>query len=142
MQEEQRRVVIWGCGGAGKTQLVSTYVFTNQADFSAIFWVNASSEVSLRKTYADIARHLSLTVPSNDTTDCNSQQASIDSVKDWFTDHERGDWLLVIENADNLNVVDIEGFIPPTSKGNVIIISQNRQAAGYGSAIELGEMDV
>lgn len=95
----------------------------------------------LKRTYADIARHLGLATSSNGTTDGNAQQTLIDFVKDWFTDHVRGDWLLVIDNADNLEEVDIVTFIPRTNKGNVRITSRGRQAEGFGPAIEPGEMD-
>ena len=135
-EEEQQRLVIWGSGGVGKTQLVSTYVLRNRSNFSAVFWVTASSDFTLRKTYADIAKHLELATPPG-----GDQQAAIDSVRDWFTDYKQADWLLVIDNADKLDEVDIETFIPPTNKGSVIITSRNRQAAGFGTALELGEMD-
>lgn len=129
-------MAVWGPGGAGKTQLVSTYAFRNQSKYSAIFWVTASSDITLRKTYADIAKYLDLALPSG-----GDQQTAIDSVRDWFTDHQQGDWLLVIDNADNLDEVEIHTVIPPINKGSVIITSRNRQAAGFGPAIEIGEMD-
>lgn len=100
-----------------------------------MFWVTASSETTLRKTYADIAKYLDLRLPSD-----RDPQTAIDSVRDWFTDHKQGDWLLVIDNADNLNEVDIQPFIPPINRGSVIITSRNRGAAELGPAIELGEM--
>ena len=100
-----------------------------------MFWVTASSDTTLRKTYADIAKYLDLGLPSG-----GDPQTAIDSVRDWFTDHKQGDWLLVIDNADKLNEVDIQPFIPPINKGSVIITSRNREAAELGTAIELGEM--
>ena len=91
----------------------------------------------LRKTYADIAKYLDLGLPTG-----GDLQTAIDSVRDWFTDHRKGDWLLVIDNAENLNEVDIQPFIPPINKGSVIITSRNREVAELGNAIELGEMKV
>lgn len=129
-------MAVWGPGGAGKTQLVSTYAFRNESRYSAIFWVTASNDITLRKTYSEIAKHLDLALPSG-----GDQQTAIDSVKDWFTDHQQGDWLLVIDNADNLDKVDIHSIIPPINKGSVIITSRNRQAAAFGPGIEIGEMD-
>ncbi|KAL8999156.1 MAG: hypothetical protein Q9169_001935 [Polycauliona sp. 2 TL-2023] len=133
---EQRRVAVWGPGGAGKTQLVSTYAFRNQSRYSAVFWVNASSDTILRKDYADIAKHLDLGLPSGE-----DPQTAINAVRDWFTDHKRGDWLLVIDNADNLKEVNIQPFIPPINKGHVIITSRNRETAELGTGIEIGEME-
>ena len=132
---EQQRIAVWGPGGAGKTQLVSNYAFRNQSRYSAVFWVTASSNLTLRKTYADIAEYLDLGLPSG-----GDSETAIKSVRDWFTDHEQGDWLLVIDNADKLNEVDIQPFIPPINKGNVIITSRNRAVAELGIALEVGEM--
>lgn len=92
--------------------------------------------MTLRKTYADIAKYLGLVLSSD-----SDQQTAIDFVRDWFTDHEQGDWLLVIDNADNLDDVDIHSVILPINHGSVIITSWTRQAAGFGTAIEIGEMD-
>lgn len=89
----------------------------------------------LRKTYANIAEYLDLGLPSG-----GDLQTAIDSVRDWFTDHQQGDWLLVIDNADKLDEVEIQPFIPPINKGSVIITSRNRAVAELGIAIELGEM--
>lgn len=47
----------------------------------------------------------------------------------------------MIDNADKSDEVDIQSVIPPINKGNLIITSRNRQAAGLGTAIEIGEMD-
>lgn len=99
-----------------------------------MFWVTASSNTTLRKNYADIAKYLGLGLPSG-----GDPQTAIEFVRDWFTDHKQGDWLLVIDNADKIEV-DIQPFIPPINKGSVIITSRNREAAGLGTAIELGEM--
>ena len=132
---EQQRIAVWGPGGAGKTQLVSTYAFRNQSRYSAVFWVTASSNSILRKTYADIAEYLNLGLPSG-----GDLQTAIDSVRAWFTDHEQGDWLLVIDNADKLNEVKLQPFIPPINKGSLIITSRNRAVAELGIAMELGEM--
>lgn len=90
----------------------------------------------MRKTYAKIAKYLGLVLPPE-----SDQQAAIDEVREWFTDQGPGDWLLVIDNADNLDEADVPNFIPATNKGSVIITSRNRQAAGLGHAIELGDME-
>ncbi|KAI9668907.1 MAG: hypothetical protein M1817_005186 [Caeruleum heppii] len=153
---QQRRVVVWGCGGAGKSQLVTKFICTHTKDFSDVFWVLARTESSLRDTFADIARQLGLAEKLDfSTTDSagvisvcqgaeglSRQQRAITAVKDWFSRHETGDWLLVVDNADDLKTVNVESFLPQTMKGNIIITSRNRQAQAFGPAVELAEMDV
>ncbi|KAI9849349.1 MAG: hypothetical protein M1837_004809 [Sclerophora amabilis] len=72
--------------------------------------------------------------------DLPSQQRVIDAVKQYFTNHDSGDWLLVVDNADDLKEINVEAFTLQILKGSVIIASRNRQAQGFGSAIELGEL--
>ncbi|KAI9800977.1 MAG: hypothetical protein M1825_003511 [Sarcosagium campestre] len=137
----QRRVVVWGCGGAGKSQLVTQWVCTHAQFFSDVFWITARSAINLKETFADIARQIGLPERIESAPeDAASQKRAIDAVKRWFAEHDPGDWLLVVDNADELDAIDVEAFIPQTLKGNVIITSRNRQAQGFGPAIELGEL--
>jgi hypothetical protein len=142
----QRRCVIFGLGGAGKTEIAVHYALQHTDDFSAIFFVSAKDTQTLRSDYADIARLLGLAeaLPqgANDVaTDVAKHDAAIAAVKEWFTDQEDGDWLLIIDNADDLEGVAVQEFIPPTRKGHIILTSQDRRAASLGPSIEIDEMD-
>jgi len=140
----QRILVIWGVGGSGKTQLAFHYATQYEKEFSAAFWVNAEDNAGIREDYADIAWRLRLPEAIRNKpeslVDSSGEEIAIQAVKEWFTDHEEGDWLLIIDNADNLEGVDLEEYIPPTKRGHVIITSQDKQAA-FGASIELGTME-
>jgi hypothetical protein len=107
--------------------------------------VSAKDSAAIRRDYADIARKLILpeAVGNNpaDFGDSSGQEIAIQAVKEWFTDQEEGDWLLIIDNADNLEEVDLEEYIPSTRKGHIIITSQDKQIAALRASIELGKMD-
>jgi hypothetical protein len=113
-------------------------------DFSAIFFVNAKDTLTVRTDYCAIARCLklpeALAEAADKSEDLSAQDASIEAVKTWFIDHDEGDWLLIVDNANDLDGVNLEEYIPATKKGHIIITTQDRQAAGLGPAIELGEM--
>jgi hypothetical protein len=138
----QRRVILWGVGGAGKTELAFQYALKYEDEFSA-FCVNARDETSIRKDYLAIAKSLKLpevvTSSAGDLGNTIASAAVVEAVKEWFVDHN-SDWLLIIDNADNLEAFNLNQYLPTTKKGCVIITSQNKQAAGYGPSIELGEM--
>ncbi|APA06313.1 hypothetical protein sscle_01g010830 [Sclerotinia sclerotiorum 1980 UF-70] len=51
----QRRFVIYGLGGSGKTQFYCKFAQDNRENFWAIFWIDASSQESARHTFSDIA---------------------------------------------------------------------------------------
>lgn len=107
--------------------------------------MSAKDSAAIRRDYADIARKLILpeAVGNNpaDFGDSSGQEIVVQAVKDWFTDQEEGDWLLIIDNADNLEEVDLEEYIPSTRKGHIIITSQDKQTAALRASIELGKMD-
>ena len=52
------QVVIYGTGGMGKTQLALNYVFSFHREYSAVFWVNAASEQTLKLAFTDIMQDL------------------------------------------------------------------------------------
>lgn len=131
----QRRAVIWGIGGAGKTEVAVNYALQYSQDFSAIFFVSAIETSEIRKGYADIASHLGL----------SEAVEAVEAVKSWLQEQEKGDWLLIIDNADDLDGVSIKEYIPHGNKGHIILTSQDRGAANICPAtipatIELGEM--
>lgn len=154
-------MVVWGAGGCGKTALAVNYALQYSKEFSAIFMVSAKDTETMRKDYSDIASHLGLheAVPEGEV-DVAKQDAAIKAVKRWFTDHEGGDWLLIIDNADDLARevevkndeksdekkqarpgVDVQDYIPATRKGHIIMTSQDRRAASFSPySIELADM--
>ena len=154
-------MVVWGAGGCGKTAIAINYALEYSREFSAVFLVSAKDNETLRKDYSDIASHLGLpeAVPEGEV-DVAKQDIAIKAVKRWFTDHEGGDWLLIIDNADDLARevevtsdgksdekkqtiagVDVQDCIPPTRKGHIIMTSQDRRAASFSPySIELADM--
>jgi len=91
----QRRTIIWGIGGAGKTQLAISYALKYDRDFSAIFFVSAKDTPTVRKDYCAIARYVklpeALAQAVDKPDDLSAQDASVRAVKTWFIDHGEGD---------------------------------------------------
>jgi hypothetical protein len=139
-----RRVAIWGVAGAGKTQLAFQYALQYESEFSAVFYVNARDETSFRRDCLAIAKTLKLPELSGGSDSELVQDAVIEAVRDWLTDHDRGDWLLIVDNADNLDDFNPVDYLPATSKGNIILTSRNQQAVAFGGpghSVELGGME-
>ncbi len=92
---------IVGLGGLGKTQTAAEYAYRFRTQYQAVLWVRADK----RKFLADfraLVRLLELSEPEN----------PIETMHTWFK--EKSDWLLVLDNADDLQIVD--AFLPRTQR--------------------------
>jgi hypothetical protein len=54
----------------------------------------------------------------------------VDSVKRWLSKEENSSWLLIFDNADDLESVKISKYFPATSWGHIIITSRDQTAIG------------
>lgn len=48
-------VVLHGLGGIGKTQLAIEYIRRHKEKYTAIFWLNANDQDSLKLSFRDVA---------------------------------------------------------------------------------------
>ncbi|PGH02751.1 hypothetical protein GX51_04485 [Blastomyces parvus] len=144
----QGRVCLWGPGGVGKTQLAAAYALSHKQHYSHILKVSARSFASLEEDFAKIIHEVTphAGVDANPNSKANTQvsqaemQENIHAVHRWFSDHQTGDWLLIIDDV-SLEGVNILGFIPRTETGNVLITGQSREIGGYGHLIPLDDLD-
>ena len=89
-----------------KSQIAIEYCYRwhNQHPQGHVIWIHASNQARLDQAYKGIARKLQL--PS-----CNDPETDIfEIVFEWLCDEDHGQWLLVLDNAD-----DIETFSSPMS---------------------------
>lgn len=108
-------------GGCGKTQTAIHFIFQNQPKYeTGILFLNATSKASLVADFARLQQLLGLS-ESND---------AVGSVKRWLAKEEHSKWLMVFDNADDLQVVPVWQYFPTTSWGHIIITSRNPEAIG------------
>ena len=97
--EEFTTVALYGLGGVGKTQVANAFAhWTKEYKPScSVFWVPALSMSSFQEAYEAIATELRL------------QKAENQDVKALVRDHlsaeDAGNWLLVLDNADDHKLV-------------------------------------
>ncbi len=94
---QQRVVAVHGVGGVGKTQTLVQYAYLHRADYAAIFWMLAASVNDFRSSFWTLAQVLNL------PTESLKQEDVERNVKFWLTTHS--DWLLLVDNADELALV-------------------------------------
>ncbi|KAF4948389.1 hypothetical protein FGADI_9701 [Fusarium gaditjirri] len=151
-----RRAALYGLGGVGKTQIALSYAYWIQGvsqDIS-VFWVHASSVEKFSESYANIANECRISGHEDPTFD------ALSTVRDWLESKQSGQWLMVIDNADDMQLffphndssklkADTESgmsqFIPQCPHGNILVTTRNMQVGSRLTKgkfpIEVGKMD-
>lgn len=118
---ESAEHVVYFLGGSGKTQTALKYANCNRHKYpSGVFFFTARSDATLA---ADLAR-ICETLQISDTS--SKSQA----FKQWLSQENNGNWLLIFDNADDLDAVPISDYIPKTSWGHIIITSRDQTTIG------------
>ncbi|TGO39560.1 hypothetical protein BHYA_0051g00010 [Botrytis hyacinthi] len=128
-------VVLRGLGGQGKTQIALKYCHVSRSKFEAMFWVDASSESSVirsfEKIYAKIKR------PGND---CRSGEKKLEFVKTTIRTWNFW-WLIAFDNYDTPKTFSLEDYIPHSIHGSVLVTTRHKDVDALventAAAIEL-----
>lgn len=120
--EQQKRFVIIGDGGIGKSEVCLKFVNDHRNNFWGIFWIDASSEATAKQAFLDVGKR------------CGTNAGSFEQVKTWLANIPHS-WLLIIDNADNPKF-DYAAIFPSGNRGNIILTTRNphcRDHATVGS---------
>jgi ATP/maltotriose-dependent transcriptional regulator MalT len=132
-------VVLYGLGGMGKTQLAITYARRHKEKYTAIFWLNANDENSLKLSFRDVAQQVLRYHPSTSILSSVDQDKDLDQVvsivKAWLDFAENTRWLMIYDNFDNPktpgnsddSAVDIRQFLSRSDHGSIIITTRSSQ---------------
>ncbi|KAL9121254.1 MAG: hypothetical protein Q9187_002189 [Circinaria calcarea] len=117
----QLTFAICGLGGSGKTQAALQYAIRNRARYtSGVWFFNADSTATLIADFERISGILRLGHDSN----------KVAATKRWLSKEENSRWLLIFDNADDLDSVRISKYLPAVPWGHVIITSRDQAAIG------------
>lgn len=100
--KEYGRAAVAGIGGVGKTQIAveQCYRFRDRIPSSSVLWLHASSIPKLLQSCRDISERLRLpgwNDPQSDT---------LRILHAWLSEEHNGNWMLVIDNVDDIEVLD------------------------------------
>ncbi|KAF7505091.1 hypothetical protein GJ744_001310 [Endocarpon pusillum] len=130
-------VVLHGLGGIGKTQLAIEYIRRHKEKHTAIFWLNANDEDSLRLSFRSIAQQVLKYYPSTGVLSNIDLEGDLDrmvnAVKTWLDHQDNARWLMVFDNYDNprtpgssdRSTVDIRRYLPESDHGSIIITTRS-----------------
>ncbi|KAG8829158.1 hypothetical protein FRC18_009510 [Serendipita sp. 400] len=128
---QQRRCILHGLGGGGKTQLASFWIEMHKKKFSRIIVVDSSSRQQIEADLESVIR-------STDPKYRHSKATWKDAVA--YLSDEKG-WLMVFDNADEPDL-HLHEYIPNTIHGTVIVTTRNRELVAYAqdSHIQVGQL--
>ncbi|KAJ7705167.1 hypothetical protein B0H16DRAFT_1482390 [Mycena metata] len=120
----QHIYVLYGLGGAGKTQIALKFI--EESSFSNVFLVDTSKfetietglkSIAVSKNVGDSAQDAMMWLQSNHTK-----------------------WLVFFDNADDPKI-NLNDFLPKSSNGNIIITSRNPELRSYGAHTLVSDME-
>ncbi|PLB51013.1 purine and uridine phosphorylase [Aspergillus steynii IBT 23096] len=125
------KIAISGLGGVGKTQvaLELAFLMRDEGAKRSIFWIPCTSYESVEKAYMSIAKMVGL-------QDVKSTEAK-ERVKTYLSHKDAGKWLLIFDNADDMDmwingsntVPALKSFLPQNEQGHVIFTTRNSKLA-------------
>jgi ATP/maltotriose-dependent transcriptional regulator MalT len=150
----RKMFVVHGLGGIGKTQLCIEFVRRYQEKYTAVFWLDGSSEDALQRSFIEVvARLLADEVPTaliEAAEQASPDQRSIvQGVLDWLSLPSNQRWLLVIDNVDRDHTAkvkdplayDLKQYLPGADHGNVLVTSRLSTLTAPRNSLRLTEVD-
>jgi tetratricopeptide (TPR) repeat protein len=149
-RDYHQRVTIFGLGGCGKSALAleCAYRAMRKDAKYLVFWVPAISKQSFELAFRDIGILLHIPGITDDNTDV------LELVRNKLDSDSSGDWLMIIDNADDASILlsepDIDpksrrlsDYLPRSDRGRIIFTTRSRKAAEnltQSSVIKLDDM--
>jgi NB-ARC domain len=137
--DNRRTVILHGLGGIGKTQLAVAYAKRHKHSYSAIFWLNAKDEDSLKQSFVKEARRIlrnhALASRLSGLDMKGKMDEIVDAVKEWLDMRGNTRWLLIYDNYDSPRMpgnpdpkaLDIRKYLPESYQGSIIITTRSSQ---------------
>lgn len=144
-------MTIYGLGGCGKSALALEFAYRALVRHVGrmVFWVPAISRESFELAYREIGVRLDVSGITEDNADIKKL------VKDALSSASLGDWLMIVDNADDSGVLlgttdndaisaRLSDCLPHSNRGTILFTTRSRKVAGdltSSSVLELYDMN-
>jgi hypothetical protein len=150
----QKIYVLHGLGGVGKTQVAVEFVRVYHRRFSSVFWLDGSSEDSLKRSIGSCASRIpegqiSETSRVSSAGGSNDLDAVIKEVMTWLAKPDNTDWLLIFDNVDrefnqqnaDPEAYDVTRYLSGADHGAVLITTRLAKLEQLGASEQLGKVN-
>lgn len=132
-------VSLYGMGGCGKSQLAFDYCeqFQAREPQHLIFWINASSPITLIQSLATFAQK-TFKSSINVADEAAITRLFMETIESWTAP-----WLLVFDNFDDPDCFaqkNLDEYFPRGRHGSIIITSRHLKTRGLGHGIDVTGM--
>ncbi|KAH8689661.1 violaceus kinesin [Talaromyces proteolyticus] len=131
MSSGPMKIALTGLGGAGKTQIALelAYRMRHRDHQCSVFWISSVSPESVEQAYIRIAQHLRL-------RDVGQADVKV-RVKSYLSHETAGRWLLICDNADDMEMwvsrnritPSLNEYLPQSDHGCLLFTTRNRKLA-------------
>jgi len=153
-QIRRKVFIVHGLGGIGKTQLSVEFTRKHQRSYSAVFWVDGSTNERLRRSIADLASRLPQhQISEGSRTYSQRGSANVDEVVEdvlkWLSQPLNDQWLLIFDNVDrefsgpsrDPEAFDVKEYFPTADQGSILITSRLMSLCQLGTDLKLKPVD-
>lgn len=141
----QKRCLLWGLPGFGKTRIALRYKELSGSLYEAVIWVDASTPESALESFSQAAASIGAKFTSHISSSSSSvtrDREDVFIVKRWL-ERQSMNWLMIVDSIDELEEFDARRFLPKCSHGAILATSSH---AGLAKAwdmqsIEISEID-
>ncbi|KAK6352104.1 hypothetical protein TWF730_008935 [Orbilia blumenaviensis] len=161
-------LAVTGTGGMGKTQIAIEYAHRYHHDYTSIFWVPAANEDSIRSSFINIMQRIvdeqrritwpetmpdygilgsKLNIPGliDDRGMIVANPSIAPTIQAalfrWFQVPGNNRWLLIFDNADDLESFPIQDYFPNHGGGSILVTSRRPEFGHSGEQIDLDGLD-
>ena len=137
----------------GKTQLGLRFARQYHQRYSAVIWLNASSEVMLKAAYVSLAQRIrhhnkQSEVGQGEVIEQLKEEQAIQLVRQWLSQAENKTWLFVFDNYDDPRLpgvrsstgYDIRSFFPYSTQGSILITTRSSRIT-FAKSVRLNKFD-
>ena len=133
---ERKTMVLHGLGGIGKSQLAIEYAKKHRLDYTAVLWLNAKTEDTLKQSFAANARRLPEKILSQEVLYGPQNEEALSTIlretKKWLGLPGNNRWLLIYDNVDNPKIpdnkrekaYDVRSYFPEAYQGSILVTTR------------------